>query len=57
MSVFLPFDDYIWRDTFIAHCLRVRLMVFACFINFVSYSRWRQAVVALDFRWMHSFAF
>lgn len=57
MTIFLPLDDHIGRNTFITHSFRIRFMIFAGLINLITYSGWREAVVALDLDWMYSLAF
>jgi hypothetical protein len=57
MTEFLPFNYHIRRDTFIAHCLGIRLMVFASSVYFIPHLRRRKAIIALNLRRMNSFAF
>lgn len=54
MSVFLSFDKNWWRNTFVAHCLRVWLMILATLIHLIT-NLWRgQAVSTLHISRMHS---
>lgn len=56
MSKFLPLDNNIRRDTFIAHCFRIGFMILAASINFILNLGRRKAVTAFNFRRMDSFA-
>jgi hypothetical protein len=57
VTILLSFDDNIGRDAFVAHGFGVGFVVFAGKVDFIADAAGRQAVVALDFRRMHSLAF
>jgi hypothetical protein len=57
MPILLSFHKDARWDTFIAHCFWIRLMIFASRINLVSNLRGREAVIALDVRWVNPLAF
>lgn len=46
MSIFLSFDDNIWRNTFIAHSFWIRLMIFASCIDLIPNLRRRKTIIA-----------
>ncbi len=57
MSVLLSLNNHIWRNTFVTHGLRIRFVIFASCIHFVS-DLWRwETVVAFYVTGMHSFTF
>jgi hypothetical protein len=56
VTVLLPLDDHIGRDTFVAHSLGVWLVVLTGAIYLVAHTRGRQAVIALDISRVHSLA-
>ena len=57
MTILLSFNYHVGRNAFVAHCLRIRFVVFACFVHFVAHFRGRETVVTLDFTRVHSLTF
>lgn len=56
MSVLLSLYNHIRRHAFVAHCLRISLMILTRSIDFIPHFGRRKAVIAFDISWMHAFA-
>ena len=57
VPILLSFNDDTWRNTFITHSFRVRLMILTSLIYLISNLRRGKAVTTFDFCWMNSFTF
>ena len=56
MTILLPLNHHIGRDTLIAHGFRIRVMAFTSPVDLIADPRRREAVVALYLDWMYSLA-
>ena len=54
MSILLSFDKHVRRNTFVAHGFRIRFMILAFSINFISDLRRWKAIIALYVRRMNA---